>query len=50
MLGDKHAETLMASLPKYPPTEVATKTDLARIESRFHRFEDRFDRFEDRLG
>jgi len=50
VLGGKHAETLMASLPQYPPTEVATKTDLARIEGRFDRFEDRFGRFEDRLG
>ena len=50
VLGGEHAETLMASLPQYPPSEVATKADLARLEGRFDQLEDRFDRLEDRLG
>jgi hypothetical protein len=41
VLGGEHAETLMAGLPQYPPTEVATKADLARLEGRFDRLEDR---------
>jgi hypothetical protein len=43
VLGGEHAETLMASLPPYPPSEVATKADVARLEGRFDRLEDRFD-------
>lgn len=49
VLGGEHAETLMASLPHYPPADVATKADLARLEDRFDRLEDRFDRLEDRF-
>lgn len=49
VLGGEHARTLMASLPTYPLTEVATKSDVARLEERMERLEERMDRFGERL-
>lgn len=34
VLGNEHAETLMTSLPFQPTTELATKSDLERLEQR----------------
>ncbi len=52
-LGSDHAKTLMSYLPQQSSDEVATKADLARLESRvderFTRIEERFDRMEDRF-
>jgi hypothetical protein len=54
VLGDDHADTLMAYLPHHRSDEAATKADIAdlradmtRLEDRFDRLEDRFDRLED---
>ena len=49
VLGPEHADTLMTSLPMKPADQLATKTDIDRLEDRFDRLEDRFDRLEDRF-
>jgi predicted nuclease with TOPRIM domain len=56
LLGTELAETLMAYLPAYESTELATKEDIRRLDDRFDRIEDRFkqvvdrfDRIDDRL-
>ena len=43
VLGPEHADTLMTSLPMKPADQLATKTDIDRLEDRFDRLEDRFD-------
>ena len=40
VLGPDHADTLMTYLPRDRSEEVATKADIARLESRFDRLED----------
>lgn len=40
VLGDEHADTLMTYLPRERSDEVATKSDIARLEDRFDRLED----------
>lgn len=35
MLGPDRAETLMAQLPQFDPTDMATKSDLAELRSEF---------------
>jgi hypothetical protein len=49
VLGHENADTLMMSLPSYGAENLATKTDIDRLDNRFDRLEDRFDRLEDRL-
>ena len=46
VLGTKHADTLMTSLPMEQTDQPATKTDLSRLEVRFDHLETRFDRLE----
>ena len=61
LLGQEHANTLMSYLPLDRSDEVATKSDIARLEAhlddrldrvdvRMDRFEERMDRFEERMG
>jgi hypothetical protein len=40
LLGTEPAETLMAYLPAYENTELATKEDIWRLDDRFDRIED----------
>ena len=49
VLGVEHAETLMTHLPRYTSDSVATKDDIALLDTCFDRMEDRFDRMEDRM-
>ena len=49
VLGVEHADTLMTHLPQYTSDSVATKDDIALLDTRFDRMEDRFDRMEDRF-
>jgi hypothetical protein len=49
LLGTELAETLMAYLPAYESTELATKEDIRRLEDRFDRIEDRLDAVNQRL-
>ena len=49
LLGTELAETLMAYLPAYESTELATKEDMRRLEDRFDRIEDRLDAVNQRL-
>jgi hypothetical protein len=49
LLGTERANTLMAYLPGYEITELATKADIRRLEDRLDRIEDRLDRIEDRI-
>jgi hypothetical protein len=39
LLGSERAETLMAYLPKYDPTDVARRADIDRLEGRIDRVE-----------
>lgn len=50
ILGPEDAEEFMKYLPATPADELATKSDIARIEKRFDGLEKRFDRFEERLN
>ena len=61
MLGHEHAETLMSYVPVDRSDEVATKSDIARLEAhlddpldrvdvRMDRCEERMDRFAERMG
>ncbi len=43
MLGPEHADTLMTHLPRGGFDEVATKTDIDRLEARFDRLDSRLD-------
>lgn len=45
VLGPEHADALMTRLPP-PPDELATKTDVGRLERRFDGLERRFDGLE----
>ncbi|MCI0679550.1 MAG: hemolysin XhlA family protein [Actinobacteria bacterium] len=47
MLGAEHADTLMTYLPAHQGVDLATRDDIARLETRFDRLEDRFDRLQD---
>jgi hypothetical protein len=49
LLGTELAETLMAYLPAYESTELATKDDIRRLDDRFDRIEDRLDAVNQRL-
>ena len=53
VLGVEHADTLMTHLPQHTSDNVATKGDIALLDSRFDRMEDRmedrFNRMEDRM-
>ena len=49
MLGAEHADTLMMSLQMAQSDQIATKTDVDRLEARFDVLEDRFSRLEDRF-
>ncbi len=53
VLGHDHADTLMSYLPRDRNDEVATKSDIARLErrmdERFAAMERRFDRMDDRM-
>lgn len=53
VLGHEHAETLMSYLPVDRSDEVATKSDIARLEAhlddRLDRVDVRMDRFEERM-
>ncbi len=56
VLGRDHAETLMTHLPRHEHDTVATKSDIAtldtrfdKLDTRFDKLEARFDRMEDRL-
>jgi flagellar motility protein MotE (MotC chaperone) len=49
LLGSERAETLMAYLPAYENTDLATTDDIRRVEERLHHLEDRLQRLEDRL-
>jgi hypothetical protein len=49
LLGTELAETLMAYLPAYESTELATKDDIRRLDGRFDRIEDRLDAVNQRL-
>jgi septal ring factor EnvC (AmiA/AmiB activator) len=50
LLGTELAETLMAYLPAYESTELATKEDIRRLEDRFDRIDNRFGQVDDRFG
>ena len=39
LLGPERAETLMAYLPAYDPSEIATKADIRGLETRLDRVE-----------
>lgn len=43
VLGIEHAETMMRYLPEREADQVATKTDIARLEVRFDRLEARLE-------
>ena len=45
-IDEQAADAIMESMPPVPWTELATKTDLARIETRIDGLEDRFDGLE----
>ncbi len=49
LLGQENADTLMTYLPSGRNEEVATKDDIATLETRFDRLESRFDRLESRF-
>ncbi len=49
LLGTELADTLMTSLPMEQADQLATKTDVDRLETRFDRLEDQFDRLEARF-
>ena len=50
VLGFEHADTLMESLPVQPAQQLATRSDIDRLEDRIDRLEDRIDRLEDRIA
>lgn len=43
VLGAEHADVLIESLPMQPATELATKTDIARLESQIARLDAKVD-------
>ena len=49
VLRHENANTLMMNLPSSGVENLATKSDINRLEDRFDRFEDRFDRQGERL-
>jgi CII-binding regulator of phage lambda lysogenization HflD len=49
LLGTERANTLMAYLPAYEITELATKADIRRLEDRLDRLDDRLDAINERL-
>jgi hypothetical protein len=49
LLGTEHADTLMMSLPMEQADQLATKTDVDRLEARFDHLEARFDRLEEKF-
>ena len=50
LLGPERAETLMTHLPRYDPSEVATRSDVAALRSDFSGLETRLNRqFEQRF-
>jgi polyhydroxyalkanoate synthesis regulator phasin len=50
VIDEETAVTLMAHLPPGGWTEVATRSDIARLEERMDRLEERMDRLEERMG
>lgn len=50
ILGSQNADTLMAHLPRDKSDEVATKSDIDRLGTRFDRLEQRFDRLEEKFN
>ena len=49
LLGTELAETLMAYLPAYESTELATKEDIRRLEDRFDGIDIQFGQVDDRF-
>ncbi len=45
LLGTEHAHTLMTSLPMESTDQLATKTDIERLEAKFDRLEAKFNAF-----
>ncbi len=45
LLGTEHADTLMTNLPMESTDQLATKTDVGRLEEKFDRLEAKFDAF-----
>jgi hypothetical protein len=45
LLGAEHADTLMTSLPMEQAGQLATKTDIDRLDEKFDRLEAKFDAF-----
>lgn len=49
VLGHDHADTLMGDLLAFADHDVATKSDISRLEMRFDRLDERMDRLEERM-
>lgn len=50
VLGSQRADTLMAYLPIHASTELATRSGVAALETRFDRLDRRFDALEEAIS